>query len=118
MDNGTYSPNIFDLRKCRIYKTIFGSFLDGDYFRRKGNSKRNYLIRQAYKPEYEWAGELSWLLVAKLSPDTLMAMPIWCGQAFFPVSHIRLHSFADVTSDNEIAAIVEECARRLGAFQS
>jgi hypothetical protein len=44
-------------------------------------------------------------------------MPVWRGSAFFRVSTFQGLAFAQVTSDAEIAALIDECFRRGGFDQ-
>ena len=96
--------------------------IDLAWFSRHKNSKRRWFIRQSFGPEFETI-QLTptqprlWVIVGELSPGFHLVLPVWRGPPFFRVCTFKYVSVADVSSDFEIAAILDECLRRGGVDQ-
>jgi hypothetical protein len=92
------------------------------WFSRHKNPKRRWSIREMIGPEFE-TRQISlqppslWALVGELSPGFHVVSPVWRGSPFFRVSTFRYVSVANVSSDAEIAMILDECFRRGGVDQ-
>jgi hypothetical protein len=133
--DGSHSPQSAPLRLCQTLTQAGLAHLytprhandaayecDLGFFARHKSPKRRLSFRQTMGPEFGTRYEVIsppplWVLVNEASPGFHLALPVWRGFAFFRVCSFRYGSFANVTSDAEVAAILDECFRRGGFDQ-
>jgi hypothetical protein len=104
--------------------TNYGDFYEVDlaWYSSHRSPKRRLNIRRARGNEF---GErvtapfppALWVFVNELSPGFHLVSPFWRGSPFFGVYTFKYFSVANVSSDTEIASILDECFRRGGFDQ-
>ena len=92
---------------------------DIDWFARHRSPRRRWSVREMVGDEFEppqfvMPPPRLWVTTAEVSSGFHHVYPVWRGNAFFRTSTCRYILAADVGTDAEIAAIIDECFRRVG----
>lgn len=115
--NVQHFPTLSQFGLLKIYTTLDWLSLaykdDVKYFRYKAKGKRTFAVRHKFLDEFESHYRPSlWVLVIQIVSGMHAVLPIYRGRPDF--FRINENNYADVASDAEIFAILEECNRRGG----
>jgi hypothetical protein len=92
---------------------------DLEWFAQYECRKRRLLLRVESETWsfFQPSPPILWVLVTKLAPGFHLISPTWRGPPFFRISTFKQTYFANVTTDAEVAALLDEFFRRGGVDQ-
>ena len=116
----TYTgPHLFFLPPMALLTPVSiprAAFLqDRDYFNDSKNKGRRFAIRSISEGEadhFSLVRPKIYVSVARVSAALHLVQPVWFGWAFFETQTFGKSSYADVRSDDEIAAIIAQSCER------